>query len=199
MGGAGGWVRGVLGAQEARARAYARFREGFRAYLAAEGGARTAAEGAFQEACEEATAAFAAASEQIRGFEAKLKEEGGQEGEVLAGLVRRLQEHEKANLELTVTLQVLRKSHAAGRWTWQSPPEAGSGGGGGGGVSGGGGGTRDGGGHGGCEHESAPPEPTEEEYSNAVAEATQALEEHVGAINEALAELRECLEVLEDD
>ena len=77
-------------AQEARARAYARFREGFRAYIAAEGGARPAAEGAFQEACEEATAAFAAASEQIRGFEAKLKEEGGQEGEVLAGLVRRL-------------------------------------------------------------------------------------------------------------
>jgi len=53
---------------------------------------------------------------------------------------------------------------------------------------------------GGCApREHAPPEPTEEEYSNAVAEATQALEEHVGAINEALAELRECLEVLEDD
>ena len=202
MGGAGGWVRGVLGAQEARARAYARFRGGFRAYLAAEGvggGARAAAEGAFQAACEEATAAFAAASEQIRGFEAKLKEEGGQEGEVLAGLVRRLQEHEKANLELTVTLQVLRKSHAAGRWTWQSPSASGGGGeaGGGWGVSGGGGGPVDGGGCGPREH--APPEPTEEEYSNAVAEATQALEEHVGAINEALAELRECLEVLEDD
>ena len=141
----------------------------------------------FQAACEEATRAFAAASEEVRGFEARLLEEEGAEGAVLAKLVRRLQEHEKANLELTVTLQVLRKSHAAGSWRWQrlargeAVAEAGV--------------TAESG----CGCVPAPPEPTEEEYSNAVAEATQALEEQVGAINDTLDELREAVAVLEDE
>ena len=189
-GGAGALVRGVVGAQEARARTYARFREGFRAYLAGGAGAGAgvgAAEREFQAVCEEATRAFAAASEEIRGLEARLLEEEGAEGAVLAKLVRRLQEHEKANLELTVTLQVLRKSHAAGSWRWQrlargeAVAEAGV--------------TAESG----CGCAPAPPEPTEEEYSNAIAEATQALEEHVETINEALDELREAVAVLEDE
>ena len=179
-------VRGVLGAQEERAQAYARFREGFRAYLA-EGAGAGAAEREFQAVCEEATRAFALASEEIRVLERLLGEEGGAEGAVLAKLVRRLQEHEKANLELTVTLQVLRKSHAAGSWRWQrlargeAVAEASD--------------TAESG----CGCAPAPPEPTEEEYSNAIAEATQALEEHVETINEVLDELREAVAVLEDE
>ena len=121
--------------------------------------------------------------------------------EDLSDTAAALQQHEKEHLRLVATLQVLRKEHAAGRWSWQQAevslegvdPSAvrpqwaidrscrahvdGQAGGAEAVASAG------------CQCGAA--EPTREEYEGAVREATQALQRTMLAIDDVLGELRE--------
>ena len=113
-----------------------------------------------------------------------------------AMLVRVIQQNERVRLEMTAALQVLRRAAAREAWSWQRggesaaaettatlkpswartedcDPAACS-------I--------------GCACAKDGPEPTEEEYSNAVGEATQTLERAFGEINDAIEELRYELE-----
>ena len=154
---AGGTLR-----QEARGREYGQFHARFRALLQ---GKTSAAE--YAAGCAGTTAAFKGISDRIRGLEARLRG-AGEAGELAAAHVRAVQEAEREKLRMVSVLQVLKQAHHAERWSWQADP------------------TGDGeeadpapAGHGGgcgCGGEradpQAAPEPTQEEYSNAVQEAT---------------------------
>jgi len=113
-----------------------------------------------------------------------------------AMLVRVIQQNERVRLEMTAALQVLRRAAAREAWSWQrggesaaaettatlkpswartedcDPAACAIG----------------------CACAKDGPEPTEEEYSNAVGEATQTLERAFGEINDAIEELRYELE-----
>jgi hypothetical protein len=112
------------------------------------------------------------------------------------------------------TLQVLRKEHAAQKWSWQRPDGAAAAS-----IEGVAprdvrpawasncrahvGGATDGGAPdgepvaAGCQ--CAGGEPTEEEFNGALAEATQALQAAVVAVNDALGELREAAHELQEE
>lgn len=124
-----------------------------------------------------------------------------------ATLVRIVQQNERVRLEMTCALQVLKRAAARRAWAWQRDDAK----------------TEDAtaetsdatvrptwarsesshanGGEDGCavgcacaRERDAAPEPTEDEYVNAVGEATQTLERAFGEINDALEELRYELE-----
>ena len=153
---------------------------------------------AYTALCARVAASFADISREVNDAGASLREAGRSD---LFDAVRTLQQHEKEQLRLEATLQVLRKEHAAGRWSWQQqavslegvaprdvrPSWAAN-----------------------CRVHVAqqpglelagdePPagcgcgvgEPTEEEYQGAVREATQARQGAVTGINEVLDELRQ--------
>jgi len=144
--------------------------------------------------CARVGAAFADISAEVNSAGASLRSAGRSD---LFNCVASLQQHEKEQLRLEATLQVLRKEHAAGKWSWQrrvdvasvaaadlrpawarscrvhiaaeQPAEVAEAPGCSCGVG----------------------EPTEEEYRAAVAEATQALQRTIVALNDAVDELRE--------
>ena len=123
-----------------------------------------------------------------------------------ATLVRIVQQNERVRLEMTCALQVLKRAAARRTWAWQREDAK---------TEGGIAETSEttllptwarseshaGGGEEGCavgcacaRERDAAPEPTEDEYRNAVGEATQTLERAFGEINDALEELRYELE-----
>ena len=125
-------------------------------------------------------------------------------------LVRIVQQNERVRLEMTCALQVLKLAAAKREWAWQREAD------GTGAVNGTAGGenvagsptlhpswarTVDENGQVvecpigcACAREGGAPEPTEDEYVDAVAEATQALEGACSQINDAVEELRYELE-----
>lgn len=177
----------LLAAQQRRVDSFRAFRAAFDRLLA------TGDLPAYNAACKDVGAAFSVQSAEVNATGASLRSAGRAD---LFEAVRTLQGFEKEQLRLEATLQVLRKAHAEGKWSWQRV-----------GVSLEGVAPRDvrpdwarGAG---CREqtagaaEDAPgcqccgPEPTEAEYTNALAEATQALQAAVTNINDTLAELRE--------
>lgn len=148
--------------------------------------------------CAEVAAALNEVSQEVNTAAAELRAAGRQD---LFEVAASLQQHEKEHLRLEATVQVLRKEHAAGRWSWQQavtqeavdptdgtlrPPWATN---------------RTCRVHvdsdtglsvpSGCQCGAA--EPTKEEYEAAHMEATQALQRVLQAINDACSELRETL------
>lgn len=125
-------------------------------------------------------------------------------------LIRIVQQNERVRLEMTCALQVLKLAAAKREWAWQREAD------GTGAVNGTAGGenvagsptlhpswarTVDENGQVvecpigcACAREGGAPEPTEDEYVDAVAEATQALEGACSQINDAVEELRYELE-----
>ena len=125
-------------------------------------------------------------------------------------LIRIIQQNERVRLEMTCALQVLKLAAAKREWAWQREAD------GTGAVNGTAGGenvagsptlhpswarTVDENGQVvecpigcACAREGGAPEPTEDEYVDAVAEATQALEGACSQINDAVEELRYELE-----
>ena len=207
-------IRRFFGVQEARAGLYRRFHDGFGGLMDG-----TLSGGRYDALCREITAEMSARSLEAIAVEEALLAAGK---EAPAASIRVVQMGEKAKLNMTCTLQVLRKSAAEGRWRWQrgdddeeeavaaaaaahaaapipdAPEDI----------------SRPGFANGNFRRKcathsfgcgclaaggSAPPEPTEAEYAGAVAEATRMLEEAVVGINEALQELREELADLEED
>lgn len=156
---------------------------------------------AYTALCARVAASFADISREVNDAGASLREAGRSD---LFDAVRTLQQHEKEQLRLEATLQVLRKEHAAGRWSWQRQLQA---------VSLAGVAPRDvrPSWAANCRvHDAQQPsllelagdeppvgcdcgvgEPTEEEYQGAVREATQARQGAVTGINEVLDELRQ--------
>jgi hypothetical protein len=180
----------ILAAQERRARMFCEFRRGFEALLA-DGDLS-----AYNALCVRVGAAFADVSAEVNAAGAALRTTGRTD---LFECVASLQQHEKEQLRLEVTLQVLKKEHAAGKWSWQRrvdvaataagdlrPSWAST-----------------------CRAHAAPAaqptaadepvagcscglgEPSEDEYRAAVSEATRALQTTVVALNDAVDELRE--------
>ena len=125
-------------------------------------------------------------------------------------LIRVVQQNERARLEMTCALQVLKRAASRKAWAWQSGEDASN-------VGDNAASTTlapswartthmdgsmsDAACPVGCACAAAAdaPEPTEEEYVNAVGEATQTLEKAFGEINDAIEELRYELEDIEED
>ena len=125
-------------------------------------------------------------------------------------LIRIVQQNERVRLEMTCALQVLKLAAAKREWAWQREAD------GMGAVNGTAGGENVAGSSTlhpswartvdengqvvecpigcACAREGGAPEPTEDEYVDAVAEATQALEGACSQINDAVEELRYELE-----
>jgi len=209
-------IRRFLRVQTRRAEIYSRFHAAFKSHLASRlDGAAYAAE------TRDVTDAFAACSLEAIACEEALAARGR---DAAAASIRVAQMGEKTKLNMTCTLQVLRKAAAPGRWRWQRQEER----------------PRGDDGEGELEDEEAPApsvlrpgfangnfrgrcpaharsdapipgrasccgcldesrEPTREEYEGALAEATRALEDAVVGINDALDELREALDEEDDD
>mmetsp|Transcript_24247 Transcript_24247/g.79026 ORF Transcript_24247/g.79026 Transcript_24247/m.79026 type:complete len:181 (+) Transcript_24247:53-595(+) len=161
--------------QSCRVELYREFSTAFDEHLRGGGAAEYAA------ACSRITAAFQEASTRAREVERVLRDERVD----LAELVRRVQVGEKEKLEMTAVLQVLRKEHAQGLWSWQEEAD-----------------DRAtpltveqlqqqwGLGTGRCACVGQTAEPTRVEYEGALQEATQALQRAVDEINDALDEFR---------
>jgi ABC-type transporter Mla subunit MlaD len=155
---------------------------------------------AYSTRCAQVAAALNDVSQEVNAAGASLRSAGRED---LSDTAATLQQHEKEHLRLVATLQVLRKEHAAGRWSWQQAevslegmdPSAirpawaidrgcrvhvdGEAGDGGQAAAAG------------CQCGAA--EPTREEYEAAVREATQALQRTMLAIDDVLGELREAV------
>ena len=150
---------------------------------------------AYSTRCAQVAAALNDVSGEVNAAGASLRSAGRED---LSDTAATLQQHEKEHLRLVATLQVLRKEHAAGRWSWQQAevslegvdPSA----------------IRpawandrscrvhvdgDGGGQAAAGCQCGAAEPTREEYEAAVREATQALQRTMLAIDDVLGELRE--------
>ena len=184
----------VLAAQQRRAEQFGAFRRGFDSLLASND------LGAYNVLCSRVAAQLNEISTEVNSTAVALKAAGRQD---LFDSIAALQTHEKETLRLEATLQVLRKEHAAGRWSWQRsesiegipagelrPSWANA-----------------------CRahvvqgEELAPAdgcscnlaEPTEAEYASAVREATQAMQVTAVAINEVLSELAEAAAELREE
>ena len=125
-------------------------------------------------------------------------------------LIRVVQQNERVRLEMTCALQVLKRAASRKAWAWQIADEDAS-------TSAGDdakssltpswartthadGSTSEACPVGcACAATASAPEPTEEEYVNAVSEATQTLESAFREINDAIEELRYELEDVDDD
>eukprot|EP00271_Cylindrocystis_brebissonii_P008361 TRINITY_DN22550_c0_g1_i1.p1 TRINITY_DN22550_c0_g1~~TRINITY_DN22550_c0_g1_i1.p1 ORF type:complete len:228 (+),score=27.72 TRINITY_DN22550_c0_g1_i1:59-742(+) len=88
--------------QEERARIYTDFERGFKRYLL------SASEVYYRQVCDKLTTDFSNCSRQVLAIEAALRS-AGPVAEEAAELVHRVQSQERTKLELTATLQVLRK------------------------------------------------------------------------------------------
>lgn len=204
-------IRHLFKVQELRAAEYGRFQKGFQTYL------QSKDQAAYNGLCATVTQVFSSLSQEVKRLESGLREYAIAVGESTssADLIRSLQEHEKTKLQMTCTLQVLKAAHATQEWAWQrnedatarfpsshtivnstDPPAAPPAGGpepeskftpqgwGGRQVCGC---TNPG-----CtdENQDPAPEPTEQEFDGAIAEATQGIQAAVLGVNEILEELR---------
>lgn len=147
-----------------------------------------------------AGAAFNDCSRRVRALEASLREEGSPASTSLAGALERLQGHERSKLEMTVTLQSLRRAEASNVFHWQGAGADQGGGGfdpldphpnqlyapGGHRCGGAGAGPA---GHAGP----APAEPTEAEFRGAIAELIRGLQSTIESIREEEEAARELL------
>ncbi|GAB2218901.1 hypothetical protein Droror1_Dr00002134 [Drosera rotundifolia] len=96
-------LRQFLQVQQRRALAYAKLRSGFAEYMA------SGAEAAYQHLCNDITTEFCDCSKQVLELESQfLKPCSFRED--LARLLRSVQEQEKQKLQLTATIQVLKKA-----------------------------------------------------------------------------------------
>ena len=151
---------------------------------------------AYNVLCARVATAFTDISAEVNAAGASLRAAGRRD---LFDCVATLQQHEKEQLRLEATLQVLRKEHAAGKWSWQRPVDASA-------VAPAD--LRPSWASNCRAHITTPPsaagpaedqpgcscgvgEPSEEEYRAALGEATQALQSTVVALNDTLDELRE--------
>ena len=107
-------IRRFFALQERRAGTYRRFNDGFQQHLAGrlDGGA-------YDAACREITSEMSACSLEVIAVEEALKSAGY---EAPAASIRVVQMGEKVKLNMTCTLQVLKKAGADNRWSWQQPP-----------------------------------------------------------------------------
>ncbi|CAL8467569.1 g7107 [Coccomyxa elongata] len=175
-------------AQEKRVRQYVHFKNGFAEFL------RSKDEAPYRQVMVDTTREFAEVNEVVHCAEARLR--GDLARPDLAAHLRQLQEAEKAKLKFTLVQQALKREASQERFSWQqeftaeqqsssavgeTPLEGGS----------------HPNGHRHCC--SMPPEPTQEEFNNALAEATQELQAAVTTINDTLEELREAEEELLED
>ncbi|KAL1558865.1 hypothetical protein AAHA92_09277 [Salvia divinorum] len=177
-----GLLRRFLAVQQRRALAYARLKRGFEDYRVSGG------ELAFQQLCSEITLEFNDCSKQVLEMESKFACPAYCR-EDLAGLLRSVQVKEKEKLNLTATIQVLKKagrpserlvSHENCRFTQSTGHE--------------------------CMHiqqiteESGTEEAeADSEYDNALKEAVQGMQDAVISINEYLEEVRYEIAALEDE
>ncbi|GAB4855211.1 hypothetical protein Ancab_023837 [Ancistrocladus abbreviatus] len=96
-------LRKFLAVQQRRAQAYAKLRNGFAEYMVSGG------EATYQQLCSEITVEFNDCSKQVREMESQfLKPDYFRDD--LARLLRAIQEQEKQKLQLTATIQVLKKA-----------------------------------------------------------------------------------------
>ncbi|XP_041996010.1 uncharacterized protein LOC121746168 [Salvia splendens] len=177
-----GLLRRFLAVQQRRALAYARLKRGFEDYRISGG------ELAFQQLCSEITLEFNDCSKQVLEMESIFASPAYCR-EDLAGLLRSVQVKEKEKLNLTATIQVLKKagrpserlvSHENCRFTQSTGHE--------------------------CMHiqqiteESGTEEAeADSEYDNALKEAVQGIQDAVTSINEYLEEVRYEIAALEDE
>ncbi|XP_047939178.1 uncharacterized protein LOC125186777 [Salvia hispanica] len=177
-----GLLRRFLAVQQRRAIAYARLKRGFEDYRVSGG------ELAFQQLCSEITLEFNDCSKQVLEMESVFTSPAYCR-EDLAGLLRSVQVKEKEKLNLTATIQVLKKagrpserlvSHENCRFTQSTGHE--------------------------CMHiqqiteESGTEEAeADSEYDNALKEAVQGMQGAVTSINEYLEEVRYEIAALEDE
>ncbi|KAM5551149.1 hypothetical protein ABKV19_026138 [Rosa sericea] len=100
-------LREFLGIQQRRAEAYAKLRTGFAHYM--ESSSSSSAESAYQKLCSDVTQEFNDCSRQVLHMESLFL--GPDYGRLdLAHLLRAVQTHEKQKLNLTATLQLLKKA-----------------------------------------------------------------------------------------
>lgn len=181
-------LREFRAAQEKRVRQYVQFSSSFAEYL------RSKDEAPYRQLMVDTTRGFAEVNDTVQSVEARLRDDLARPD--LAAHLRQLQEAEKAKLKFTLVQQALRREASQERFSWQqgstvqqqnssaageAPLE---------------GASRP---HGHAHCCSMPPEPTQEEFNNALAEATQELQVAVTSINDALEELREAEEELMED
>ncbi|KAL6129574.1 hypothetical protein ACLB2K_072924 [Fragaria x ananassa] len=103
-------LREFLGIQQRRAEAYAKLRMGFARYMESSSSSRSSsAESAYQKLCGDVTQEFSDCSRQVLHLESLFL--GPHYDRLdLAHLLRAVQTHEKQKLNLTATLQVLKKA-----------------------------------------------------------------------------------------
>lgn len=106
-------IRRFFTLQENRVGIYRRFNDGFQKHLA--GGLDG---GRYDQLCREITSEMSARSLEVIAVEEALKAAGQ---EAPAASIRVVQMGEKVKLNMTCTLQVLKKSAAENRWSWQQP------------------------------------------------------------------------------
>mmetsp|Transcript_8180 Transcript_8180/g.14166 ORF Transcript_8180/g.14166 Transcript_8180/m.14166 type:complete len:240 (+) Transcript_8180:146-865(+) len=111
----GEMIRHLFKIQEKRSHIYNFMQRSFAELLASRD------ETAYDAKCRLYTAEFSDFSLEIRRLEAALKSSDG--GAPVAALFDKLQEHEKVKLEMTCTLQVLKKALSACSWQWQQEEE----------------------------------------------------------------------------
>ncbi|XP_052192209.1 uncharacterized protein LOC127801284 [Diospyros lotus] len=98
-----GLLRRFLGVQQRRALAYSKLKQGFTDYMVSGG------ESAYQQLCSEVTLEFSECSKQVCEMESKFLSPDCFRDD-LACLLRAIQTQEKQKLELTATIQVLKKA-----------------------------------------------------------------------------------------
>lgn len=174
-------LRRFLALQQRRAQAYAKLKRGFEDYMV------SGVELAYQKLCSEITVEFSDCSKQVLEIESQLLTHSCFR-EDLAGLLRSVQAQEKQKLQLTATMQVLKKagrpserivSHENCRFSKPTGHE--------------------------CVHiqkitEASGTEEAEAdaEYGNAMKEAIKGVQDAVTVINEHLEEVRYEIASLED-
>ncbi|GFS44098.1 hypothetical protein Acr_00g0088410 [Actinidia rufa] len=175
-------LRSFLRIQQTRAHAYAKLKQGFTEYMVSRG------ESAYQKLCSEITVEFSECSKQVLEMESLFLSPDCFRDD-LAHLLRAVQEQEKQKLQLTATIQVLKKagrpserlvSHENCRFKKHMEHE--------------------------CVHvneitEAAGTEEAEAdaEYDNALKEAIRGVQDAVTSINEHLEEVRYEIAALEGD
>lgn len=108
-------IRRFFTLQENRAGIYRRFNDGFQKHFA--GGLDG---GRYDQLCREITSDMSACSLEVIAVEEALKAAGQ---DAPAASIRVVQTGEKVKLNMTCTLQVLKKSAAENRWSWQRPQD----------------------------------------------------------------------------
>ncbi|OVA13767.1 hypothetical protein BVC80_1769g19 [Macleaya cordata] len=171
-------LRKFLGVQKRRAEAYAKLRRGFNDYMVGGGDL------AYQQVCREITEEFNDCSKQVLEMESLFSNPDFCRDD-LAHILRSVQSQEKQKLQLTVTIQVLKKSgrpserpvsHESCRFRTPAEHE--------------------------CMHVheitvAAGTEEAEAEYDGALKEAIKGVQDAVTSINEHLEEVRYEIEALE--